>query len=1199
MDLFDTLLDNTPELKVVDKIKEVITKHDIKKIMIASGYWDLPGTALIVKELKALLGKDGTNIKLLIGKDPSIYYSQLEKDPKYVKKNYPGDYFTVDINSLEVKEEYQAAVKFLIDYSKATNSDGSPKLEIHKFNKEAGEVQFLHSKCYIFTGSISFGIIGSSNFTQKGLEGNAELNWFTTKPTDIHSIPDPENGNPVKGYKYWFDEKWALSEDWTREFILEVIKNKGNKNLPQYPDDQGELCNAGEPELKIVTPYEAYIMTLIDQFGSVLDSDGRIKESDYLPKDPDFKILKYQTEAVNQGFAIMKKHGGFILGDVVGLGKTFTAVMIIKRYLLSTAFSKPVLVITPPSVKKSWIDSIEYFDKDSDKEIAQYINITTIGCLDADYMDGDSSNADIDDFDSAFDKGEYGLIVVDESHRFRNKGTQMYDKLDDLIAEVNPYVVLLSATPQNNRPDDLKNQIYLFQREPKNSTLSGLGEHGNNLESFFAQMQREYDECIRDYKGKDANNKKILKTRAELEADKIKLNEISEQIREYVVDQIVIRRTRTDLKKYYADDLERQGLVFPRIMKPEGIGYEMTGEIFEIFAKSLGIIAPTISRAEHDETYNMTFDFRDVEKECLGYWRYRAIEMFKDEKNKKLYEYNSKSKRHAGGTIKADNISKRLAGLMELLLVKRLESSKDAFEESLNNFIVNTQIMLDMFKSDRVYICPDLKVNEILSEENVKKLGSFEACLDDLQMRADRINKKKNTEHNRVFKAKDFDDKYVELLSNDIRLATEVLNSWLKNRQDPKMDMFIRKLDTYLDKKKNKKQKVIIFTECIATQKALVQKFADCAPEYKVLSITAANRKDMEDVIASNFDANYKGTKRNDYNILVTTDVLAEGVNLHEANTLINYDSPWNATTLMQRLGRINRIGSPNEKIYSYNFYPSTTGDAQINLYKRTLVKLQAFHNLFGEDSQIYTTEEELKEHKLVEHETEDSESPNMQYIAELKQFYTEHKDKYEKLQLLLSSISVPVYSAVLDTNAHDTDALVLMHKTNTAGEYIDSSLYKYNTDRHASMSQTEFVELFKTYSKQNLYDIDTAEYTELFDKACKNYEIELANTFVKTKNNTRAGEKDKKSAKTIIKNIYSIFDDRGSIDDSLQAKFNKISDSINDGNRGVVNHINKMNLEAKEDLKKLMESVDYLYNMSRTKSADVTGQPAITFIIK
>lgn len=1190
MDLQNTLIDNSDNLKLVDTLKQLIKNPSITEIKIASGYWDLPGTSLVVEELKEFLNKDGSNLKLLIGKDPQVFANQV-KEAKYKDASYPDDFIRVDINELDVKEEYQEAVKLLLDFGVMKNSNGTQKLEIHRFKKnENDESQFLHSKCYIFKSDINaYGIIGSSNFTQKGLEGNAELNYLECDGTRVTAI------NTLKGKKShleWFNEKWKLSEDWTQEFLEQVLKNKGNKNIP--PVHESETSFNTESELKIVTPYDAYIKTLIDQFGSVIDSDGMIKESDYLPTDPNFKILKYQTEAVNQGFSIMHKHHGFILADVVGLGKTFTAVMVIKRYLLSIGFSKPVLVICPPAIKKSWEESIAYFDKDAKKTIKDYVVISTIGCLDTDDMTDENGN-DIgaDDFDENFSKRNFGLIVVDESHRFRNNGTQMYQKLDDLIADINPYVVLLSATPQNNRPNDLANQIYLFEREHTKSTLSGLGKFGNNLEYFFADKEKIYEECIKDYKGKDAEGKKIPKTQAEKAEDLKKLDEITKDLRDYVVNQLVIRRTRTDLKKYYAEDIASQGLVFPEITPPKGIPYEMTGELGALFVQSLDIIAPNIAHVDWDENGLQTFDFRDVEKDCLGYFRYRGIEFLKSEEHKNIYQYDSKRNVQGSGTISVEGISARLAAMMELHLVKRLESSRDAFEESLRNFRQNTQNMLDMIKADRVFICPDVDVNKILHPDNRAKKGSFELCLDEIKEKADRQNKKHQTVHNQEFKASDFTDAYKERLQNDLLLTNKLIDGWKNVKQDPKINTFIRKIDTFMDKKKNKHQKLVIFTECIATQNALVSKFKDCASEYKVLSITAKNRKDMQEIIAENFDANYKGIKKSDYNILITTDVLAEGVNLHESNTLLNYDSPWNATTLMQRLGRINRIGSTSEKIYSYNFYPSTKGDEQINLYKRTLVKLQAFHNLFGEDSQIYTTDETVVEHELPQFEMDESESPNMKFIKELKDFSESNPDKFNELK----EICEPIYTAVKVEEKKDVNGLVVLHKMLKDNSYLDSLLYKNKDERSETMSQTEFVQLMQNISSLPLEEVTSEEYKKITFNVLNAFNSELMNEGLSLKSKFRAGTKEKTES---IKKVQTMFRFLGdNLTDEISDKLDEIRDSVNNSNHGLIRRINETEVDPNLLTIGFESIINEWYSLCFKKNSDKKAENKITFVLK
>jgi superfamily II DNA/RNA helicase len=194
-------------------------------------------------------------------------------------------------------------------------------------------------------------------------------------------------------------------------------------------------------------------------------------------------------------------------------------------------------------------------------------------------------------------------------------------------------------------------------------------------------------------------------------------------------------------------------------------------------------------------------------------------------------------------------------------------------------------------------------------------------------------------------------------------------------------------MSVFFDPKINNPQnpgdkKLIIFTEAIPTARMLVDNLDTETYEGKVLAINAANLADNRETV----NANYEGVKRNDYQILITTDVLVEGVNLHRSNVILNYDSPWNSIRLMQRLGRINRIGSDADCINVYNFYPSAQRDAEINIVERAWNKLQAFHELFGEDSKIFSREEELVIHDLIQHD-EDEGSQSLKYIGLLKRF--------------------------------------------------------------------------------------------------------------------------------------------------------------------------------------------------------------------
>lgn len=1172
----NTLIDNSSKLKLVDTLNEIISMPEINEICIATGYWDLKGTSLVTDALLQFLKRDNTKLRLLIGKDPDIFRKDLTVEAYKNAKVYPQDYLKIDLQNVEMNDQqYQKAALMLINYC----ADDNQKIQVHVFDiNENDESQFFHSKCYIFmsTQGKTCGIIGSSNFTKMGLEGNSELNFLDIDSSHITAKPDEYS--PFKGHYYWFNEKWNISKDWTKEFVIAVGNSPVGKAAKEVEKEKEQNS---QKLFTILSPKDAYIKVLIDQFGDIVNPSTTIKTSDYIPQDKDFKLLQYQVDAVNQGFSILKRHHGFILADVVGLGKTFTAIMVVKRYLLENAFRQPVLIITPPAIKQNWIDSIAYFDKDSATKINEYIRITTIGTLDEENESQETIQTD--DFDDNFINDNYGLVVVDESHRFRNSETQMYQKLEDLLVEKNPYVVLLSATPQNNRPQDIANQIYLFEHERKNSTIDGLGDFGNNLESFFASHEKIYEECIRDYKTEDGNKRQ--KTQEEKLEDLKILKQISNDIRDKVINQLVIRRTRGDLKDHYSDDMAAQGITFPKIKKPEAIAYQMNGDMAALFTKTVNIIAPSAKRFDIDEKGQGQLKLE--EPESLTFARYRAIQYLKDKRNQNIYEYNSKKNSKAGGTITVQNISDRLAGLMEILLVKRLESSQSAFLESLENLLQNTQNMIDMYNADRIFICPDIDVNAFI-KKGKECNKSFEVILSDLKAKADAKNKQKQTIKNREFKQADFSKDYKELLEQDKKNIEFLVNQWNKFKVDSKMDRFVMNMNKFMDPKVNKSQKLVVFTECIATQTALVEKFKSLT-EYKVLSITADNRDKLKDVIAANFDANYKGEQLNNYNVLITTDVLAEGVNLHRSNTLINYDSPWNATRLMQRLGRINRIGSPAKEIFSYNFYPSAEGDAEINLYKRTLVKLQAFHNMFGEDSQIYTNEEKQVKHNLVEYEEDISENPLIDFIVELNEFRQNEPQKYSEL----CKIEKPVYTAI-QRQEQENCAYCLLHQKDKTADIEQSRFYIKENESVRPENQFDFLTEFKKIvhdEKNQIIQVSNEEYQD----SCKQFEnafvAEQLNKNLVLKEKTKIGAKQKEQALLKIrKELLS-----KAQTEELEEKIGELSESVRSGNKVLIRRLVENDFC---DILLLEEEVNELLKLCKPKG-NMEALPKVIMICK
>ena len=428
--------------------------------------------------------------------------------------------------------------------------------------------------------------------------------------------------------------------------------------------------------------------------------------------------------------------------------------------------------------------------------------------------------------------------------------------------------------------------------------------------------------------------------------------------------------------------MESQGLVFPKIVGPNTLKYIMDDELAQLFSDTMTIIAPNQNE-------------RLLTNEWLKYSRYRAIEYFVDPANEQ---------KHTGrGNRGVNDVARQMATIMQILLVKRLESSFTAFTQSLFNLRRYTENMIRMWENNTIFVCPQINVNQELDyEAKTKKRGgkvSFNDCVEEIRVKIQKLTNQGRNERgqNAEYKRNDFKEEYYSQLKEDYNLISNLCDRWAKNSQDPKFDAFKENIKPELfNPEKNTSGKLVIFSEAIDTVQALAR--AVKAKGYKPLVITAANRDEMEKTIEENFDANYEGQWKDEYNVIITTEVLAEGVNLHRANVILNYDTPWNSTRLMQRIGRVNRIGSKEPFVYVYNFMPSAEGDAQIELVRKAHTKLQSFHILFGEDSKIFSDEESVVHYDMIK-AIEGEESPMQQYVYELKQYKETHTERYKQIE--------------------------------------------------------------------------------------------------------------------------------------------------------------------------------------------------------
>jgi len=780
---------------------------------------------------------------------------------------------------------------------------GKIKIKVHP-------KQNLHAKIYIFReeekhnhgyGSV---ITGSSNLTDNGLSRNFEFNVELRDNTDIDFATET------------FDKLWVESIEIGQEFVEKLKKET-------YLNDE-------------FTPFEVYMKFLIEYFGRSIDFDPNSIQD--LPHG--FKKLSYQVDAVADGYSKMMKHNGFFLSDVVGLGKTIVATLIAKKFFHSNGFPSylsKTLIICPPALKENWEDTLSKFGLHNYK-------IVTSGSL-----------------HKITKHQDYDLIIVDEAHKFRSDSAEMYFHLQNICKShtrkrlpddtyEQKRVMLISATPLNNRPEDIANLVYLFQ-DAKNATLE-IG----NLQHFFRGQIDAY---------------KKLKTENDIQKVTEGVKAIYEKIRVKVIEPLTVRRTRTDLSENeeYAKDLKEQGVIFPAVNKPEKIFYQLDEHL--------------------DSLYDKTILYLSHPTKGLTYNRYQAIKFLKPHKKSKY--------------PKADHTSNQLAFIMKTMLVKRIDSSFYAFKQSLNRFYAATNAMVQMFENDRIYIAPNVGVNDYINEGKEEELIAILTELADTDPTIE------------ICSADDFEPGFVTGLKADKVLLEELVNDWKEITQDPKLDEFKKYLkDTLLNKAINKEEKLVVFSESKETTAYLSEELKKAGFD-KILVVDSKTRKDRFPWVKANFDANIPLTEqKDDYNIVISTEVLAEGVNMHRANIIVNYDTPWNSTRLMQRIGRVNRIGSKASNIHIYNFFPTAKVNNDIELEKKAIMKLQAFHSAMGEDSQIYSPDEVTESFGLFDKTVNEEKDEKLRILLELRKFKRDNPDLFKQIKNMPARARVGRQSPVL-----------------------------------------------------------------------------------------------------------------------------------------------------------------------------------------
>ncbi|MBP7795584.1 MAG: hypothetical protein KA059_02265 [Elusimicrobiales bacterium] len=1039
--------------------------NSIENIYILVGFFYFSGYFKLKDEFKnkniqILVGLD---IEKKLGKLVSEYEIQDKQDFKGIG-TLKNNFYKSVVNAfayLEMfdKEEIKESLKIFDEKLK------NGTIEIRK-TKEPN-----HAKLYIFENNKEHSengeypgvvITGSSNLSLEGLEKRFEIDVVTREKSYYNEAKDIFN-------KLWQNSIPVASKQNYEEFKKEVIKKIWPFQLP--------------------SPYEVYIRVLKEYF-SVNQPHVR------MPKDINRTAmnLKYQMDAISMAIDIIKKHNGVIIADVVGLGKSIIASSIAHNLNLDT------IVIAPPHLKEQWDDYRRRF-----KFMGEVYSSGKIDKAIKDYSDN----------------GNEKLIIVDEAHRYRNSDTINYNLLWQLCQ--GNRVVLLTATPFNNTPEDLYSIISLFQI-PTKSTL----KHIENLNAEFRKL-------ITDYKNLKKRSKQSESKKEEVETE---TERISKEVR-YIISPVTIRRTRVDLEKIneYKKDLQTQGIIFPKVNPPDVVSYSFS-DLDQLYI----------------ETIEKFLDEDKTTKHFIGA-RYKTIQYISDISYKTdiAMEYTGeKTKAEALQFIEVSQSN--LSDLLKRLFVKRFESSFGSFKNTLNDYITSHKKIKAYYEHGKV---PIYKKFEKLPD--ITDIDSLES--DEVEEIYNKLKSLENDDELIWVESSKLSKDFINDIDNDIKILEGIQKDWYKYLNNPdKYDYKLEKLVNILYEKIEKKEKVIIFSEYEDTVnylKDMLDKKGFKAINYS----SSTSSESLKDTIEENFDASIMESKwKNDYDILITTDILSEGINLHRANNIINYDIPYNPTRVIQRIGRVNRVTKLKLKdINIHNFFPTSIGEKHTHIKNISTLKIHMIHALLGEDMKYLTNDEEIKsffyeEYKkseFMEEESWDTKYRNFLYSIE-----------EGDINLIEKVMSIPYRTKIGRKTGRENACLTFARK----GEnFIFKIMHKKdNSEKIETITDEEAIKMFEADIKEQPFEVSSD-----FEEKYKNIKKSLFSTQSQTM--TTKSERDVISK--MEKLIETTKNENHSEYINYLEKLKKIVD-LNFIPDYIARSIKEVKYESLEDLKKLTETI-------------------------
>lgn len=881
------------------------------------------------------------------------------------KKKYYIDSFINLFNKSTLSEEFdssdsQAVFKMFLDKIK----DGS--LEIRLTSKPN------HSKAYIFTNKYEHscfgdqkGIVftGSSNLTYNGLKGQGEMNERFSDNTKYDE------------YLQKFEELWSDSNS------IDICLKGGNNDFVKEVEDK--LWLFAKP-----SPYHIFIRILFELYASLDETEVKTPND---ITDGKFTNLKYQIDAIKFGVDCINKNNGVIIADVVGLGKSIIASAI--AYNLDM---RRTVIIAPPHLVDQWNDYQQDFG-------LRGIKVASSGRLQELY---DLYATDPNPI----------LYIIDEAHRYRNELSENYQMLHQLTrSNAKNKVILLTATPYNNRPQDLFALIKLFQT-PSRSTINTV----DNLGVRFHELIARYNKLEKE--GKRNLTAEIRK----------ELDDLSQQLR-VLIDPVIVRRSRIDLQEIneYAEDLKLQKIQFPEVVGPTLVEYDL-GEIRQLYLNTLDLLSNQFKCARYNPSSYLV-----------------NIEEF-------MKKYGS-----IFGEMNIQLSQRNLAMFIKRLLVMRFESSKSAFKSTLESIITSYENIEKWWQKGYVPIkksgyLPDPDDEEI--QETLDEINNIEDCGLDLA----KIKKKAIPFERALFK-----DEFIKAVQSDIKLLKTIYEQWFHNQDigaDPKYCEIRKKIGELL--KQDSTRKIVIFSSFADT--ALYVKDSLENDGFRVLLYTGASNRTERSVVKANFDASCKeADKVNDYDIIVATDALSEGFNLNRAGVIVNYDIPYNPTRVVQRIGRINRINKKMfDKIYIYNFFPTDIGEASTLIRGISTLKMLLINNIVGSDTKTLTPDETLQSYFRRQYEDADKQSNDKSWDNEYRNIYDSIK---HNTNLINDIFNIPERARIVRKN-QSTQCAISFAKKGTCSLF---AIARPEEKQAEIISPEQVLKLFKASIDEQSYDFD------------------------------------------------------------------------------------------------------------------------------